>query len=353
MKLAKYTCYWLGVVLIGAVMAIPSALAKRQSDVVPSSVVIEPNDEAQWMFIPRKRWSICFVVGSYTSMRNVSMNFGVVKAAKSMNLEAHTYELRANRAEDSEEICSLGSPDGIIVAGDVTEDWYPRINRYRDSGVVVVGLNSYERDSPILDYQVINSYYSRLSRLILYIQKHHQGLPSGREAVVLWLPGSDDKFNSSETRQFILRQLRTLQRPIKLVTRVAEDSLLGQSRAIHDAISVEPDIDYVIGTSQAAHVASKVLGESRQATMPIILSFEMSPQVYRDLARGAIQAVTSDPVVVQAGVAVATLVRALENRSRPEKIEIKNGLIQKKNLESFISNHSLAPTGYRVLLDHY
>ncbi len=108
------------------------------------------------------------------------------------------------------------------------------------------------------------------------------------------------------------------------------------------------DLDYIVGTGVTAEVAVKILRNRKLNKRIQIISYYLTPNVYRDIFRGKIMASTTDSPVIQGRIAVDQLIRILENKPYSKYVSPIINVLNRDNINEFDRKSMLAPSGFKT-----
>jgi protein TorT len=123
-----------------------------------------------------------------------------------------------------------------------------------------------------------------------------------------------------------------------------------QAKLIEAALSrYAEDLDFIVGTAVTSEAAVKILRRKGLADRIKILSYYYSPGVDRGIRRGGIAAAPSDLTVLQARIAVDTMVRIIEQKAYYKHVAPKVIVVDRNNIRTWDASTTLAPRGFRPI----
>lgn len=122
-----------------------------------------------------------------------------------------------------------------------------------------------------------------------------------------------------------------------------------QSELLHEVLDEFPGLDYVVGNAVAAEAAVSVVRKRGLADQTRIVSYYLTPGVYRGIRRGKILASPTDSAVIQGRIAMDQIVRILEKKDLLRHVGPKLEVIDHRNINTFDRNASLAPSGFHAI----
>jgi len=122
-----------------------------------------------------------------------------------------------------------------------------------------------------------------------------------------------------------------------------------QSDLINDVLDrYSEDLDYIVGTGVTAEVAVKILRNRKLNKRIQIISYYLTPNVYRDILRGKVVASPTDSTVIQGRIAVDQLVRILEKKPYSKHVGPILYVLDRDNINEFDRKSMLAPSGFKT-----
>ncbi len=123
-----------------------------------------------------------------------------------------------------------------------------------------------------------------------------------------------------------------------------------QGKLVEAALSrYGDDLDYIVGTAVTAEAAVKIMRRRGLADKIKVLSYYYSPGVHRSIRRGDILAAPTDLTVLQARIAVDTMVRILEKEDYFKHVAPRVVVVDRSNLKNWDTSTTLAPRGFRPI----
>ena len=178
-----------------------------------------------------------------------------------------------------------------------------------------------------------------------YIANLH---PAGSEIVkVAWFPGPEAAgWVQAGDAGF---RKATASGAVEIVAaRYGDTGKVTQTKLLKEVIKEHPNLDYVAGTAVTADAAVSVLRKEGLSERVGIVSYYLTPGVYRGIRRGKILATPTDSPVIQGRIAMDQIVRVLENREVLRHVGPKLEIIDRENILTIKKNASLAPSGFHA-----
>jgi protein TorT len=143
--------------------------------------------------------------------------------------------------------------------------------------------------------------------------------------------------------------------PVKIiVTKQGDTGMAQQSQLIESVLdeagAASPGrIDYIVGTAVTAEAAMSILRSRGLQDQIKVLSYYYGPGVHKGIRRGSILAAPTDSPVLQARMAVDTMVRILENKPYSKHAAPQVIIVDQANMQQWNSSTTLAPRGFRAI----
>ncbi|MEG0097942.1 MAG: TMAO reductase system periplasmic protein TorT, partial [Citrobacter sp.] len=248
--------------------------------------------EQQTGVIATKAWKLCALYPSLKDSYWLSVNYGMLDAAKKYGvslkvLEAGGYRQLAMQKTQIAQ-CQQWGADAILLGSSTTS--FPELQAQ-------VGM------LPVIE--VVNAIHDATVKTRIGVPWFQMGYQPGRYLVkwsggkplkVLLLPGPDDAGGSREMVAGFRQAIAGSEVHIVDVA-LGDNDIEVQRNLLQEMLERHPDADVVAGTAIAAEAA---MGERRNLSTPLtVVSFYLSHQVYRGLKRERIIMAASDQMVWQ------------------------------------------------------
>ncbi|MEG0800526.1 TMAO reductase system periplasmic protein TorT [Citrobacter sp.] len=296
--------------------------------------------EQQTGVIATKAWKLCALYPSLKDSYWLSVNYGMLDAAKKYGvslkvLEAGGYRQLAMQKTQIAQ-CQQWGADAILLGSSTTS--FPELQAQ-------VGM------LPVIE--VVNAIHDATVKTRIGVPWFQMGYQPGRYLVkwsggkplkVLLLPGPDDAGGSREMVAGFRQAIAGSEVHIVDVA-LGDNDIEVQRNLLQEMLERHPDADVVAGTAIAAEAA---MGERRNLSTPLtVVSFYLSHQVYRGLKRERIIMAASDQMVWQGELAIQQAIRVLQGQPVPENISPPILVLTPKNADSQHVRRSLSPGGFR------
>ena len=134
-----------------------------------------------------------------------------------------------------------------------------------------------------------------------------------------------------------------------VASRYGDTGMAVQSALINEVLDRYSDeLDYIVGTGVTAEAAVKILRKRGLNKRIKIISYYLTPGVYRDIFRGRILASPTDSTVIQGRIAVDQLVRIVTNKDYSKHVGPILYVLDKDNIKQSDRKSMLAPSGFKT-----
>ncbi|EPO5274326.1 TMAO reductase system periplasmic protein TorT [Citrobacter braakii] len=287
-----------------------------------------------------KVWKLCALYPSLKDSYWLSVNYGMLEAAKKYGVSLKVLEAGGYRQFDTQKSqiaqCQQWGADAILLGSSTTT--FP-------------DLQAQVGTLPVIE--VVNAIHNATVKARVGVPWFQMGYQPGRYLVkwsagkplkVLLLPGPDDAGGSREMVAGFRQAIAGSQVRIVDVA-LGDNDIEIQRNLLQEMLERHPDVDVVAGTAIAAEAA---MGEKRNQGAPLtVVSFYLSHQVYRGLKRERIIMAASDQMVWQGELAIQQAIRVLQGQPVPENISPPILVLTPKNADSQHVKCSLSPGGFR------
>lgn len=339
--------------------------------IICENVLAEPD----WFPYPVEVWDTPFDMTStrtridYVPLSNTHSNLNICVSFPHIK---DTYWLAVNFGI-SQEIKRFGSTMQLYQAGgyDNLALQIKQIRQCVEEGAdgVIVGSISYDglnaliseltnKDIPVID--VINGISTKnISAKSLvsfedmgretgeYLVSRHQEEHLGKVKIA-WFPGPEGAGWVTSGNKGFLAAIAGSNLEV-VVTRYGDTGTAVQSRLIDEVLNrYAEELDYIVGTGVTAEAAVKILRKRGLNKRIKIMSYYLTPSVYRDILRGKIMASPTDSTVIQGRIAVDQLVRILNDKSYSKHVGPIPYVLDNDNIQQVDRKSMLAPSGFQT-----
>lgn len=296
--------------------------------------------QSQLTVTANKTWKLCALYPSLKDSYWLSVNYGMLEAAKKYGVSLKVFEAGGYRQFSTQKSqiaqCQQWGADAILLGSSTTT--FP-------------DLQAQVGTLPVIE--VVNAIHDATVKARVGVPWFQMGYQPGRYLVkwsgsrplkVLLLPGPDDAGGSREMVDGFRQAIAGSQ--VQIVDMALGDNDIEiQRNLLQEMLERHPDADVVAGTAIAAEAA---MGERRNQGTPLtVVSFYLSHQVYRGLKRERMIMAASDQMVWQGELAIQQSIRVLQGQSVPENISPPILVLTPKNADSRHVQRSLSPGGFR------
>ncbi len=335
------------------------------------------NAQAQpdWFPYPVEVWNSPFDMDStrssmeYVPLRNVSADFNICVSFPHIK---DTYWLAVDFGI-TQEIKRLGSTMQLYQAGGYSNLGLQikQIRQCVANGAdgVIIGAISYdglnelvaelkEKNIPVID--VINGMSSDSIAAKSLVSFEEMGAKAGEYLTglqpknsskikkIAWFPGPEGAGWVTAGNKGFLNAIAGSNLQV-VATRYGDTGTAVQSALINDVLDTYAgQLDYITGTGVTAEAAVRILRKRGLSKRIKILSYYLTPGVYRDILRGTIMASSTDSTVIQGRIAVDQLIRILLHKPYSKHVGPILYVLDKKNIHQFDRKSMLAPSGFQT-----
>jgi protein TorT len=360
----------LGVVLLISTAAMAGIVpgAARATDWYPVDVdVWDPpfNNERQRVqksYVPlekaEKRWNLCVSIPHLKDTYWKAVNFGLVDEARRMGVNLAIYEAggydRLDVQRKQVEACLENNingrkPDGLILSAISAEGLNDLIKAIHARGVPVLDLIN-GINSPDITARAAIDFYDTGLQTGEYLKRLNP-VDKG-DVKVAWFPGPDGAAWVAEGDKGFNAALAGSH--IKIITTKKGDTGKTTQAGLIESVLDESGEneankpDYIVGTAVSAEAAVGILRRRGLDSETGVLSYYYGPGVHQGIKRGTIIAAPTDSPVIQARMAVDTMVRILEGKTFFKHAAPRVVVIDRNNQRDWDSTTTLAPRGFRA-----
>jgi protein TorT len=293
-------------------------------------------------------WSLCAVFPHMKDSYWLAVNFGLASEVKRLGVQMRLYEAGGydNLPVQIRQIeaCAADGADGVIIGAISYHGLDALVARLHGQGVPVVDLVNGMSSDKIAAHSLV-SFEEMGYRAGEYIARlHPQG---GGVAKVAWFPGPKAAGWVQDGDRGFRRALSGNAAEI-IAVRYGDTGRAVQAALIRQVLDAHPDIDYIAGTAVTAGAAVKILRVRGLSDRIKVVSYYLTPEVYREIKRGHILCAPTDSPVIQGRIAVDQMVRILEHKPYHERVGPHIYVIDKDTIGAFDRQTSLAPGGFRA-----
>jgi protein TorT len=298
-----------------------------------------------------KHWNFCVLIPHLKDTFWLAVNYGLVAQARDFGIEVTIFEaggyerLDVQRRQFEQCLQPGDKPvDGIIVGAISADGLNEQIAQARKQGIPVLDLIN-GINSPDISARSAVDYYDSGFQAGEYLRNLD---PDAQEVSVAWFPGpegagwvaaGDAGFRAALTGSHV-----------KIIaTSNGDTGKATQAKlieAVLDELADKP-IDFIVGTTVSAEAAVSVLRSRGLEGRTRVLAYYFGPGVNRGIRRGSILAAPSDSTVIQARIAIDTMVRIMEGQAYFTHVAPQIQLIDQHNIEDWDTSTTLAPRGFR------
>jgi protein TorT len=299
-----------------------------------------------------KPWHFCVLIPHLKDSYWLAVNYGLVAQARDLGIDISVFEaggyerLDVQRRQFDQCLQQREKPfDGIIVGAIAADGLDEQIAQARSQNIPVLDLIN-GIDSPDITARSAVDFYDLGFLAGEYLRRLET--VETKELGVAWFPGPDGAGWVAAGDAGFRAALADSHVRI-LVTSNGDTGKATQAELIEAALEELPDksIDYVVGTTVSAEAAVAILRSSGLEEQIKVLAYYFGPGVNRGIRRGSILAAPSDSTVIQARIAIDTMVRIMEGQPYFTHVGPQIQLVDQNSIDTWDASTALAPRGFR------
>ena len=337
--------------------------AARKTVGFPSRSLAGPRDETWVAAQPRRDYHIGVLLPHLKDSYWVAADYGIVTRVRRLGLPLTLYTAGAyinfgNQREQLKHLVEIDKVDGIILASLDYQKMDPFVASVTAAGIPVVALINDIRAAKITAKSMVSFY--NMGYLAGEFVMNDAG---GRNIKVAFFPGPIQSGWAPDTYQGFLGAVADLTAKGQVVTIL--DPLYGDTRPDVQRMRLRTlnkvknrNMDYIVGNAVAAVEAVAYLRDHRelQPNAKIVATY-ITPTVYEQIRRGAIQAAPSDQTISQCIIAVDMLVKILNGQKPGVDFPFRAGphipLITPQNIHRFSYEKLFGEPGFAAVSDPF
>lgn len=300
-----------------------------------------------------KKWRIQVFIPHLKDAYWLGVNFGLIDQARRLGVnvtiqQAGGYNQLDVQRKQILDTLSRNSDklDGVIISGISETGLNDVVKRLSDKGIPVLDLIN-GLSSPDIAARVAVSYRDTGYLAGSYLRSLQEA--SGKTVSVAWFPGPEGAGWVSAGDSGFKEAIKGS--GVQILTSAKGDTGSAvQKKLVKSALDRYPgQLDFIVGTTVTAEVAVAIVRKMGLLKKIGILSYYYSPGVHRGIRRGYILAAPSDHQVLQARIAIDTMVRIIEGKQYYKHVAPVVSVVDKQTIRKWDSSSTLAPRGFRPI----
>jgi len=295
-----------------------------------------------------KKWKVHVFFPHMKDDYWMAVNYGVADEARRLGIEMTLHHANGYENLDKQIIQikeSLDSETDAIVIGAISFDGLnDLVSEICQKGIPVVDVIN-GMSSPELSAKSLVSFGEMGFKAGAYLVNRHP--KNSKPVKVAWFPGPEGagwvQAGDGGFRDAVQKGAIEI-----VTTQYGDTGKDTQSKLIEAALDQYPDIDYIVGTAVTAEAAPRILRQKKRDDRVKIMSYYLTPGVYRGIKRGQILCSPTDSAVIQGRIAIDQVVRILEQKDYFKHVGPVIQVIDASNIDTFERATSLAPDGFRA-----
>ena len=299
----------------------------------------------------QKKWHIQVFIPHLKDAYWLGVNYGLMDEARRLNVkltiqQAGGYGHLDIQKKQIESILKSENekPDGVIISAISENGLNELVKKLSENQVPVIDLIN-GMSSPFISSRVAVSFRDMGFQAGNFISNHQK--KNNKPLAVGWFPGP-------EGAAWVAAGDKGFKEAIKgsdiriMVSQKGDTGSAAQSKLLNNALdSFSQKIDIIAGTAVSAEVAVNIVRKRGLKKKIKVLSYYYGPGVHRGIRRGDILAAPTDHPVLQARIAIDTMIRIIEKKDYDKHIAPKVIVIDRNNIRKWDSSTTLAPRGFK------
>jgi protein TorT len=293
-----------------------------------------------------KQWNLCVTYPHVKDPLYLAYTYGAREEAKRLGFKLVSFEAGGYEHLDKQismlEDCVAQGADAVFPFAISTSGLNKTLAEFRKQGILVYDLgNGVETE---VDGRSVLTYKQAGVVTGKYVASK---APKGSTAV--WLPGpAGVSWAESATQGF--------KEGIEGSGLVLEQVMYGaiergtQLKLVEDALQTYPDLDYVVGNTQAVEVALN-LAKERDIELQV-MAFYLSPGTEAGVRNGTIMATLTDNATMLMKVGINGALKLLEGKEKYVDAVPGFAVLDKDSIKDYDPLTSVAPDGWRPVFNY-
>ena len=284
---------------------------------------------------PTKKWNICVLLPHLKDTWWVGIAAGAMQEAERQEIKASLFQAggytELNKQLSQFDDCMALGVDAILIAAISEGALRGKIEKANEQGIKLVAVGNPISNVPV-DTAVFGDYNVDAEVAGQALVEHYkkQGKDSARAINFAGVAGAGwaEQAARGWTKAFDGSLIELVEH------KYGETGKSTQLKLVEDTIQSYDDIDAYVGVAVMTEVAPDVLEEAGMAGEVDLVAFYMSEGALRGIKDGTVLGVASNPMVVEAAVAVDLAVRLLEGEAVPSRLRLPPIWIDKTFVET-------------------
>ena len=301
----------------------------------------------------RKKWHLSVFIPHLKDAYWLGVNYGLIDEARRLGISLTIYQaggygqLAVQRKQINTVISgSIRKTDGLIIGAISATGLNDIVKNAANMKIPVLDLIN-GISSPHITARAAVSFWDTGFQAGTYLSRIQK--KKDKPLNIGWFPGPEGAgwvmAGDTGLREAIRGNNITI-----LVSQHGDTGSAAQGKLVQGALDRYGEkIDIIVGTAVTAEVAVKIIRKLGLKRKVQTLSYYYSPGVHRGIRRGEIVAAPTDQTVLQARIAVDTLVRIIEKKKYYKHVAPSVTVVDRQNIRSWDSSTTLAPRGFRPI----
>ena len=313
--------------------------------------MVETFDYTPRMEAPSQKWHVCVLLPHLKDTWWVGIGVGAMKEAERQGIKASLFQAggytELNKQLSQFDDCVALGVDAILIAAISEGALKPKIKAAREKGIKLVAVGNPMSSDVALDSAVFGDYNIDAEVAGKALVEHYKSIGKENARVVNFAgvagAGWAEQAAQGWTNAFEGTNVELVEH------KYGETGKSTQLKLVEDTIQTYDDIDAYVGVAVMAEVAPEVLEEAGLVGKVDVLAFYMSEGALNGVIDGTVLGVASNPMVVEAAVAMDTAIRLLEGEEVPGRMRLPPVWIDKEFVETQDMSKFTPPDGWEVI----
>lgn len=298
-----------------------------------------------------QKWHVCVLLPHLKDTWWVGIGVGAMKEAERQGIQASLFQAggytELNKQLSQFDDCVALGVDAILIAAISEGALKPKIRSARDKGIRIVAVGNPMSAEVQLDSAVFGDYNIDAEVAGRALVEYFTAMGKDSARVINFAGVAGAGWAEQAAQGWVNAFEGSI---VEIVEhKYGETGKSTQLRLVEDAIQTYDDIDAYVGVAVMAEVAPDVLEEAGMSGDVQVLAFYMSEGALQGIKDGTVLGVASNPMVVEAAVAMDVAIRLLEGEDVQVRLRLPPIWIDKQFIETQDMSKFTPPDGWEVV----
>lgn len=299
---------------------------------------------------PSKKWSICVLLPHLKDTWWVGIAAGAMLEAERQGIKASLFQAggytELNKQLSQFDDCMALGVDAVLIAAISEGALRGKIEEANKRGIKLVAVGNPISNVPV-DTAVFGDYNVDAEVAGKALVEHYEAQGKDKVRAINFAGVAGAGWAEQAARGWTNAFEGSL---VELVEhKYGETGKSTQLKLVEDTIQTYDDVDAYVGVAVMTEVAPDVLEEAGMAGEIDLVAFYMSEGALRGIKDGTVLGVASNPMVVEAAVAVDLAVRLLEGEDVPSRLRLPPIWIDKTYVETQDMSKFTPPEDWEIV----